>query len=70
MADSAGIVDKPGSRCNSPMAVGFRMSDENLPEPREPTKRDLTELCRGLNQLGALYVVIGGMAMKTLAQPL
>lgn len=32
-------------------------------EPRSPTRADLIELCRRLNQRGARYCVIGGMAM-------
>jgi hypothetical protein len=33
-------------------------------EPREPTIEDLRDLCRELNERGALYVVIGGWAMR------
>lgn len=33
-------------------------------ESREPTVEDLRDLCRELNQRGALYVVIGGFAMR------
>src|SRR5437588_4747404 len=33
-------------------------------EPREPTLEDLRDLCRELNQRGALYVVVGGWAMR------
>lgn len=32
-------------------------------EPREPTVEDLRDLCRELNQRGALYVIVGGWAM-------
>jgi hypothetical protein len=33
-------------------------------EPREPTIEDLRDLCRELNQRGALYVIVGGWAMR------
>ena len=33
-------------------------------ESREPTVEDLRDLCRELNQCGALYIVIGGFAMR------
>ncbi len=33
-------------------------------ESREPTVEDLRDLCRELNQRGALYVVIGGFAIR------
>lgn len=33
-------------------------------EPREPTVEDLRDLCRELNQRGALYVIVGGWAMR------
>lgn len=33
-------------------------------EPREPTVEDLRDLCRELNQRGALYVVVGGFAIR------
>ncbi len=32
--------------------------------PREPTLEDLRDLCRGLNERGARYVVIGGFAIR------
>jgi len=32
--------------------------------PREPTVEDLRDLCRELNQRGALYIVIGGFAIR------
>lgn len=32
-------------------------------ESRPPTLEDLLHLCRGLNQAGAKYIVIGGMAI-------
>jgi hypothetical protein len=44
------------------------MADDRPPkaelEPREPTVEDLRDLCRELNQRGALYVVVGGWAMR------
>jgi hypothetical protein len=33
-------------------------------ESREPSVRDLVELCRRLNEAGARYVVIGGFAIR------
>ena len=33
-------------------------------EPREPTVEDLRDLCRELNKREALYVVVGGWAMR------
>jgi hypothetical protein len=33
-------------------------------ESREPTLEDLRDLCRALNERGALYVVIGGFAIR------
>ena len=33
-------------------------------ESREPTVEDLRDLCRELNLRGALYVVVGGFAMR------
>ena|SRR5436190_12133396 len=33
-------------------------------EPREPTVEDLRDLCRELNRRGALYVVVGGFAIR------
>ena len=33
-------------------------------ESREPTVEDLRDLCRELNQRGALYVVVGGFAIR------
>jgi hypothetical protein len=32
--------------------------------PREPSVEDLVDLCRNLNEQGALYVVIGGFAIR------
>jgi hypothetical protein len=44
------------------------MADDRAPtselEPREPTIEDLRDLCRELNERGALYVVVGGLAMR------
>lgn len=37
-------------------------NDEPL-ESRAPTKEDFLELCRRLNQIGAEYIVVGGMAI-------
>jgi hypothetical protein len=37
--------------------------DDDAPEPRPPTVADLVSLCRNLNEAGARYVVIGGMAI-------
>ena len=33
-------------------------------EPRTPAVEDLVDLCRILNELGALYVVVGGFAVR------
>ena len=33
------------------------------PEPRDPESGDLVAICSALNQVGAAYIVIGGMAM-------
>ncbi len=35
-----------------------------LPPPRTPEEDDLAKLCAALNATGALYVVVGGMAMN------
>jgi Nucleotidyl transferase of unknown function (DUF2204) len=35
-------------------------------ESRPPTLQDLVELCRRLNEAGARYVIVGGMAMLQL----
>lgn len=44
------------------------MADDRPPaselEPREPTVEDLRDLCRELNQRAALYVVVGGFALR------
>jgi hypothetical protein len=43
------------------------MADDNPSKElasREPTVEDLRDLCRELNQRGALYVVIGGFALR------
>jgi hypothetical protein len=37
--------------------------DDHAPEPRSPTVADLVSLCRDLNETGARYIVIGGMAI-------
>jgi len=37
--------------------------DDGAPETRPPTVADLVSLCRDLNESGARYVVIGGMAI-------
>ena len=37
-------------------------SEEEL-EPREPAVEDLVELCQGLNDSGAKYLVVGGFAI-------
>lgn len=38
-------------------------NDDASPESRPPTINDLVNLCRHLNEAGAKYIVIGGMAM-------
>jgi len=38
-------------------------NDGQARESRPPSLTDLLELCRGLNDAGASYIVIGGMAM-------
>ncbi|MHA3773964.1 hypothetical protein ACXR0O_20725 [Verrucomicrobiota bacterium sgz303538] len=38
-------------------------SSEGL-EPREPSLEDLLDLCRQLNEKKALYVVVGGFAIR------
>ncbi len=38
-------------------------NDSSQAEPRTPTVDDLIHLCRKLNEAGAKYVVVGGMAM-------
>jgi len=42
------------------------MENANLPPPRPPGQIDLVQLCRELNERGALYLVIGGMAINQL----
>ena len=37
--------------------------DSSELEPRPPQQRDLVELCRRLNELGARYLVCGGFAI-------
>ena len=39
------------------------MSDNHNQESRPPTLNDLVDLCRRLNDAGANYIVIGGMAI-------
>ena len=39
------------------------MVDNNNKESRPPTLKDLVNLCRRLNDAGAKYMIIGGMAM-------
>ena len=34
------------------------------PESRQPTVEDLLDLCRELNQRGALYIIVGGFAIR------
>lgn len=38
-------------------------SHDDEKEPRIPTIEDLVALCRKLNEAGAMYIVVGGMAM-------
>jgi len=38
--------------------------EESVPLPRTPEEDDLVKLCGALNHLGALYLVVGGMAMN------
>jgi hypothetical protein len=51
------------------------MADENAhsqtpePESREPTVRDLVQLCAELNRRSAQYIVIGGFAMRAAGFP-
>jgi hypothetical protein len=42
------------------------MENGNLPPPRPPEQIDLIRLCRELNERGARYLVIGGMAINQL----
>ena len=42
------------------------MENASLPPPRPPERIDLVRLCRELNERGARYVVIGGMAINQL----
>ena len=39
------------------------IENDNAKESRPPTLEDLLGLCRRLNEKGAKYIVIGGMAM-------
>jgi hypothetical protein len=44
------------------------MADDNPSKElasREPTVEDLRDLCRELNQRGALYIVVGGFALRS-----
>jgi len=38
-------------------------NDNPTPDARPPTLEDLLDLCRRLNEAGARYIVIGGMAI-------
>ena len=38
--------------------------EETLPTPRTPEEQDLVKLCRALNNAGALYLVVGGVAVN------
>src|SRR5438093_12794196 len=38
-------------------------NDNPTPDARPPTLEDLLDLCRRLNEAGAKYIVIGGMAI-------
>src|SRR6266480_4555058 len=38
--------------------------ERTVPLPRTPEEDDLVKLCAALNDQGALYVVVGGMAMN------
>jgi hypothetical protein len=46
------------------MAVEDDRSPDVPLESREPTLEDLRDLCRALNERGALYLVIGGFAIR------
>lgn len=48
--------------------AGAQRPDENLIS-RPPTEADLVNLCRELNQRGAKYVVIGGLAIIAAGHP-
>ena len=38
--------------------------EETLPLPRTPEEDDLIKLCAALNEQGALYVIVGGIAVN------
>ncbi len=38
--------------------------EETLPAPRTPEENDLVKICEALNNEGALYVVVGGVAVN------
>src|SRR5882672_4396536 len=42
------------------------MENADIPPPRPPEQIDLVRLCRELNQRGARYLIIGGMAINQL----
>ena len=46
------------------MADAHPPTNLNLDESREPTLEDLVKLCRALNEAGALYLVVGGFAIR------
>ncbi|HEY5232421.1 MAG TPA: nucleotidyltransferase [Verrucomicrobiae bacterium] len=48
--------------------AGAQRPDENLIS-RPPTEADLVNLCRELNQRGAKYVVVGGLAIIAAGHP-
>lgn len=38
--------------------------EESLPAPRTPEQDDIVKLCAALNEQGALYLVVGGVAVN------
>jgi hypothetical protein len=38
--------------------------EETLPAPRTPEEDDIIKLCAALNNEGALYIVVGGIAVN------
>ena len=38
--------------------------EETLPAPRTPEENDIVKLCAALNDEGALYVIVGGVAVN------
>jgi hypothetical protein len=38
--------------------------EETVPSPRTPEENDLVKLCAALNDRGALYIVVGGIAVN------